>query len=339
MAGENRRARAVAFACTVVVTVCAIGAPTAAAYPNPGRVAGYTVVHDPAMLIKPATGDAPRYTVFGTHNTAAFSNDRIAFSSAGKFFPVIPAWWKTVRADEDVWAPDISFHNGKYWLYYSISSGSNHTSKIGLATSATGLPGTFTDEGPIFSSNSSTDYNAIDPNLLVDAQGRWWMTFGSFWGGIFMFELNPATGKPAASPPTLHHLAERPRTNPGPTVAGPGIEGAFVYRKGAYYYLFASFDRCCRGVTSNYNIRVGRSTSPTGPYADAGGVSMLDGGGTKILETHGYVIGPGGQSVYGDDYFGYHDLLVYHYYHRDLNGLPFLGINFLDFSSGFPRVY
>jgi arabinan endo-1,5-alpha-L-arabinosidase len=339
VARKNRRVRVGALACGVVVCMLAEVAPPASAYPNPGRVAGYTVTHDPAMLIKPKAGDAPRYTVFSTHNQTAFSNDRVAFAAGGNFFPVKPAWWATLRPDANVWAPDVAFHKGKYWMYYAISAQRDHTSKIGLATSATGLPGTWTDHGPIFSSDANDDYNAIDPNLLVDPQGRWWLTFGSFWGGIFMFSLDPSTGRPTSPEPPLHHLAARPRTNPGPTVAGPGIEGAFVYRKGAYYYLFASFDRCCRGVTSTYNIRVGRSTSPTGPYLDAAGVDMRNGGGTKILETHGYVIGPGGQSVYGDDWFGYHDLLVYHYYHRDLNGLPFLGINFLDFSSGFPRVY
>jgi arabinan endo-1,5-alpha-L-arabinosidase len=340
------RAAAVAFAAVVALGLASlVASPPAIAYPNPGLVTGYTVVHDPSMIIKQVAGAPcecgdPRYIVYGTGNSTLTSNDRVAFANSGPFFPLHPAWWTAYRSDGNVWAPDVSFHNGQYWLYYAISADvGSRRSAIGLATSPSGLPGTWTDQGPIFSSSTTDDYNAIDPNLLVDAQGKWWLTFGSYWGGIFMMSLDPQTGRPVSSTPALFHLAERPRSKPGPGDAGPGIEGAFVFRQGGYYYLFASFDKCCDGVNSTYNIRVGRSTSPTGPYTDAANVDMLAGGGKLILGSHDYAIGPGGQSVYHDDYFGSHDLLVYHYYDARAAGLPMLGINFLDFSSGFPVVY
>jgi arabinan endo-1,5-alpha-L-arabinosidase len=320
------------------VVLAAVCAATATAYPNPGTVTGYTLIHDPSMVVRnldnPAcncTGD-PRYIVYGTGNVTLTSNDRISFSYAGLYMPVKPAWWADYP---NLWAPDVSFHNGKYWMYYAAATGTgNHVSAIGLATSPSGLPGTWTDHGaPLFKSTASDDFNAIDPNLLVDSSGKWWLTYGSYWSGIWMVSLDPQTGLPNGSPV---HLAERPRTAGSP---GPGIEGAVVFQKGGYYYLFASFDRCCQGVNSTYNIRVGRATSPTGPYSDLAGTAMLQGGGTTILAGHGYVVGPGGESVVHDDYFGSHDLLVYHYYDSRINGTNELGINFLDFSSGFPVVY
>src|SRR4051812_43956137 len=116
----------------------------AVAYPNPGRVAGDTVIHDPAMLINPSM--PPRYQVFGTHNALLSSQDRITFTNSGKWLPTNPAWWSQLGYGTDPWAPDVSFHNGKYWLYYAITAGSgSRHSAIGLATSPSGLPGTWSD--------------------------------------------------------------------------------------------------------------------------------------------------------------------------------------------------
>jgi arabinan endo-1,5-alpha-L-arabinosidase len=324
--------------CTIALALMAIAlataAPAALAYPAPGTVTGYTITHDPSMLVRDS---APRYVVYSTHNQSSISQDRISFSNGGPIFPVKPAWWTLDNLSGDLWAPDASFHNGKYWLYYAVSqgSGAGHSS-IGVATSTSGLPGTWTDSGaPIITSRSGDGFNAIDPNLLVDAQGRWWLTFGSFWGGIYITELNPATGKPTTNPLVKTNIAQRF----APPASDP-IEGATIYQRGGYYYLFASFDYCCRGAGSNYSIHFGRSTSPTGPYVDAAGASMLQGGGTLLLKSHDFVTGPGGQSVVRDSAGPGHDLLVYHYYDSRLNYEPFLGINFLGWdAAGWPYVY
>jgi arabinan endo-1,5-alpha-L-arabinosidase len=149
-----------------------------------------------------------------------------------------------------------------YWLYYAVSSfGSNH-SAIGLATSKTAAAGSWTDHGLVYSSQQGGDYNAIDPGLTVDAAGHWWLSFGSFWTGIKMIQIDPATGKQLASNTTRYSIARRTNSS--------AIEGAYVHPHGGYYYLFTSFDYCCRGSNSTYRIMVARATSPTPGAPTAG---------------------------------------------------------------------
>jgi arabinan endo-1,5-alpha-L-arabinosidase len=306
----------------------AIPAPGAAAagYPNPGLVNGDTSVHDPSM-VRAADGT---YYLFSTHQGIEIrtSADRIHFTRDGSVLPGGATWAAAYGDDTDLWAPDVSYHDGIYWLYYAVSSfGSNH-SAIGLATSATAKPGSWADRGLVYSSQATDNFNAIDPALIVDTSGRWWLSFGSFWSGIKMIQINPATGKQLASNTTLYNIARRPSPD--------AEEASYIYPHGGYYYLFVSFDYCCQGVNSTYRIMVGRSASPAGPYVDAGGTAMMSGGGTQILARHGNVIGPGGQSVMRD-VDG--DLLVYHYYAASLNGTPELGINLLGWTSaGWPYV-
>ncbi|GAA3816316.1 arabinan endo-1,5-alpha-L-arabinosidase [Sphaerisporangium flaviroseum] len=301
---------------------------TAAGHPRPGPlpVAGDVVVHDPTM-IRTASG----YVVYSTHGRleARTSPDMVHFTRAGDAFATPPAWWSDYSPDNDPWAPDISFHRGRYLLYYAVSTfGSNH-SAIGLATSATGLPGSWSDRGIVYATDREDDHNAIDPNLSVDRAGRWWLSFGSYWTGIRMIRIDPADGMRLASDSTVHHLATRPD-------APYAVEAPAVIKRGRYYYLFASYDRCCAGTESTYNIRVGRATSPTGPYVDRDGVPMLDGGGTLVLRTEGSRIGPGGQSVIRDRN---RDLLVYHYYDGEDGGTPKLALRYLTWDPrGWPSV-
>ncbi|MDT0341834.1 arabinan endo-1,5-alpha-L-arabinosidase [Streptomyces sp. DSM 44938] len=294
-----------------------------AAYPNPGLVTGDIGIHDPSM-IRTDSG----YALYGSNNLldARTSPDRTAFSNAGSAFTGPQSWWSRYSPEQSPWAPDISYHNGTYWMYYAVSSFGSNTSAIGLATSDTGLPGSFTDQGIVHSTSSDSDYNAIDPSLLVDDDGTWWLAFGSWWSGIKMIQLDPATGKQHPDHTEVHSLAS----------AEGGIEGPALIKHGDHYYLFNSYGTCCAGTDSTYHIKVGRSTSPTGPYADADGRSLLAGGGTFVLESHGRFIGPGGQSVLSDTDG---DLLVYHYYDGEDNGAPKLGVNLLDWSSGWPVAY
>ncbi|GAA2806289.1 arabinan endo-1,5-alpha-L-arabinosidase [Saccharopolyspora taberi] len=310
---------------TLTVTGTAVPA-SAADYPGPGVVTGDLASHDPSMVRTDAG-----YLLFATHDRVETrtSPDRIRFDRTGSAFETAPSWVYDYNPDGDVWAPDTSFHNGQYWMYYSASTtGSNH-SAIGVATSPTGLPGTWQDHGVVHSTTTGDDHNAIDPNLLVDSRGRWWLSFGSFWTGVRMFQLDPATGKRHPTDQTLHRLASRPEEP-------HAVEAPAIIEHGGQYYLFVSFDLCCRGVDSTYRIMVGRSADPTGPYLDRDGKPMADGGGTEILAGHDTIIGPGGQSVMPDSDG---DLLVYHYYDATAGGDHRLGINLLGWDDqGWPYV-
>jgi len=118
-------------------------------------------------------------------------------------------------------------------------------------------------------------------------------------------------------------------------VSTTAIEASFIFHHGSYYYLWVSFDLCCRGASSTYRIMVGRSTSVTGPYLDRNGTRMTSGGGTQVLAGHGSIHGPGGQSVIADTDA---NVLFYHYYAN--SGASFLGINLIGYdSAGWPFVY
>jgi arabinan endo-1,5-alpha-L-arabinosidase len=332
----RRRGTAARLAALLAVCATAVGLAlgpaaatdaAAATYPNPETISGSTYAHDPSMIRTPNG----RYYLFYTGGgiEISTSTNRTNWSSDGQVLSGGATWATAYGGWDDLWAPDVSYHNGVYWLYYAVSSFGSNVSAIGLATSTTAAPGSWTDHGLVYATQSSSNFNAIDPALMVDSSGRWWLSLGSFWSGIKMIQIDPATGKQLSSNTTLYSIAERPSPD--------ALEASYVYPHGGYYYLFVSFDYCCQGTSSTYNIRVGRSTNPTGPYTDESGVAMTAGGGTLILATHGYVIGPGGQTVMHDSDG---DVLVYHYYDGNLNGTAQLGLNHLSWSSttGWPTV-
>lgn len=144
-----------------------------------------------------------------------------------------------------------------------------------------------------------------------------------------MIQIDQSTGKQLAGNTTRYPLASRP-------TGTKAVEAPTIVERGGYYYLFASYDVCCNGTASTYKVKVGRATSITGPYVDKSGVGLLANGGTPVLESHGSVIGPGGQSVLAD---ADGDLIVYHYYDGNDNGTPKLGINLLNWSRGWPVAY
>ena len=129
----------------------------------------------------------------------------------------------------------------------------------------------WTDRGLVIESQTTDDYNAIDPSLSVDAQGRDWLAYGSSWSGTEMTQIFLPSGKPATSHPTPIDLVDR-------HVPPNAVEGAYVLPHGGWYNVFASFDFCCQGVNSSYRVVVGRSRTITGPYVDRTGTSLLNGG-------------------------------------------------------------
>ncbi len=157
-----------------------------------------------------------------------------------------------------------------------------------------------------------------------------WMTYGSFSNGIHIMELNPATGKPFSLSPSTTHIAR----NTGSPINE--IEASYLYKHDGFYYLFVNWGGCCAGVDSTYEIRVGRGTSPTGPFITRGrsGTTMLNGGGEFFLGTEGDFIGPGHIGIYSEndvDYFGYH------FYDGADNGIPKYNIEELAWTmDGWP---
>ncbi|KAI0030562.1 arabinanase [Vararia minispora EC-137] len=299
-------------------------AAVASAYPNPGLVTGdITGVHDPTLC----RDNSGKYWLFstGTGIQIRTSTDRTAWTYIGEVFPNgAPSSTNTYTGTNngDLWAPDCTYSNGQFYLYYAASTFGSQNSAIFFAKSTTGAPGSWVDEGLVTSSSSAVNYNAIDPNLLIDGK-NWILTLGSFWTGIKEMTLGSSTGKPSSS--SVTSLAQRTANN-------GAIEASILWKQGSFYYLFTSWDNCCNGLSSTYNIRVGRSASPSGPFVDQAGVRLLNGGGSLILETHGSIVGPGGQDLM-TDVDGV--VLVYHYYTATTS---ILGINLLDFSSGWPVV-
>jgi arabinan endo-1,5-alpha-L-arabinosidase len=320
-----KRFRAAALLAAALVALLPSTAGAGPAHPDPQPVTGQQIIHDPTV-IRLKSGGYVAYSTGGVIG-ARTSRDRVHWTDAGNAFAEPPTWWYEYNATGDPWAPDISYRASRYWLYYAVSSwGSNH-SAIGVATSPSGLPGTWTDHGKVFTSERTDPWNAIDP-ALVQAGGRLWMSFGSYWTGIRLVELDPRTGKAVEGAP-VHHLATRPD-------APYAVEGPYIVKHGRHYYLFASYDACCSGVNSTYKIRVGRATDITGPYVDSTGKPLLEGGGDLLLAGHGRYVGTGGQSVFKDRG---RDVLAYHYYDAQDDGTPKLGLNHLIWTkNGWPAV-
>jgi len=251
-----------------------------------------------------------------------------------------PAWtWKEVPGfDGNIWAPDISYFNGKYHLYYSISTFGSNCSCIGLATNTALDPCEpeyqwIDSGGPVIRSASSDNYNAIDPALFIDSQGpepTYWLAFGSFWTGIKLTQIDPNTGCPLTSPPELYSIARR-KNSPH------AIEAPFIVFRNGYYYLFASFDFCCRGTDSTYNVRFSRAECVTGPYIDKEGISMMQGGGTQLTWPDERWKGPGHQAVFQDN--DGTDWLIHHAYDAENNGAAYLRIHRLYWTpDGWPSL-
>jgi arabinan endo-1,5-alpha-L-arabinosidase len=265
------------------------------------------------------------------------STDLQAFTYRGAVYPQIPAYaTAAVPGTSGIWAPDIVKRGGEFRLYYSVSTFGSNRSLIGLTTNsvlnANAPSAGWTDKGAVIQSTPADNFNAIDPAVFTDADGREWMAFGSFFSGIRMVRLDPATGLRLASDSTVYSLAARAAPN--------AVEGPYVIRRGEFYYLFASFDQCCQGVASTYNTVVGRATSPTGPYVDREGRAMLQGGGTQVLTsgqgTDSRFVGRGHVSVVQN---GGADFLVYHAYDRQRNGAPTLQVTRLTWdATGWPSA-
>jgi arabinan endo-1,5-alpha-L-arabinosidase len=240
--------------------------------------------HDPSLIA--ADG---KFYLFqtGSRLPTKTSTDLLSWQAGSAVFSSNPSWIAgKVPGATDLWAPDISYFGGNYHLYYAASTFGSNTSCIGHATRASLATGSWTDHGSVVCSGSGDDWNAIDPNVIVDDAGTPWLAFGSFWGGIQLLELD-ATGAPTGS--AQRSIAARPHN-------GGALEGAYIVHVCGYYYLFVSWDHCCDSPW-NYNIRVGRAESVTGPYSDRDGTALTDGGGTLVVAGDATWTAPGHNAV------------------------------------------
>jgi GH43 family beta-xylosidase len=313
---------------------CTQSAPTPAnsgeLYDVTWDLSGDLDAHDPVIIKQ---GDSWYIFTTGVGIRIKRSENGTHWENVGKVFRSQPDWHRQMipRNDGNLWAPDIFYHQEKYYLYYSVSSFGSNTSVIGLATNATLDPQDpsyeWVDEGAVIESTRTDDYNAIDPNVIQDRDGNLWLSFGSFWSGIKLVSLDPETMKPAADP-MLHPIASRPSRT--------AIEAPFIIERSGYYYLFVSFDYCCRGVSSTYRIMVGRSQAITGPYLDKDGNDLMEGGGTLIDKGDDRWKGPGHNAVYQQ---GVSAILVNHAYDKLNNGKATLQIRPLYWDvDGWPTL-
>jgi arabinan endo-1,5-alpha-L-arabinosidase len=245
--------------------------------PSVLNMSGSLNTHDPTVIEQDGT--------FYLHNTGnglpgKTSTDLASWSNAG-----------AALSGKSPWAPDLSFFNDQYHLYYAVSSFGSNNSCIGHATRDSMTSGSWTDHGDVHCTTSSDDYNAIDPNIIVDIDDSVWMFFGSHWDGIKAIQLDPTGMETTGELYDIASRADHPRA----------IEAPVVVRRCGYYYLFVSFDQCCNGWTRPvegdnggpdvpsvpYNIRVGRATSLLGPYSDKAGTPMMEDGGTLLVEGSG----------------------------------------------------
>jgi arabinan endo-1,5-alpha-L-arabinosidase len=231
------------------------------------------------------------------------------------------SWWRTYvpnQAGIDVWAPDVKVYNGRTYMYYSVSTFGSRVSLIGLLSASSIAAGDWRDDGLVIRTTESNNYNAIDPDLTVDANGAAWLSFGSWNSGIKLTRLG-SNMKPTG---TLYSIASR----------SGGIEAPTIVLRNGYYYLFVSTGTCCQGVNSTYQIRYGRSTSITGPYVDKSGANMMNGGGSLLDGGNDRWKGPGGQDIAGTS------VIVRHAYDAQDNGNAKLLISNLNWDSdGWPR--
>ncbi|WP_371866491.1 glycoside hydrolase family 43 protein [Duganella alba] len=255
-------------------------APTTTPTPTPTTITfGDASVHDPSVIKVDGT-----FYVFGSHLAAARSTDLMNWTKIADnvtatnplFNNVVTALADTFAWAQvtDLWAPDVvKLADGKFYHYYCACKGDSPRSALGIAVAdkvegpyvnrqillKSGMWGLPSEDG-VTIYDALTMPNVVDPNTFFDQSGKLWMIYGSYSGGIFILEMDTATG------------LQKPGQGYGKHLMGGNharIEGAYVMYspQSKYYYLFTSFG----GLDANgaYNMRVSRSLNPDGPYLDA----------------------------------------------------------------------
>ncbi|PTQ98079.1 arabinan endo-1,5-alpha-L-arabinosidase [Mucilaginibacter yixingensis] len=343
----NRRFLLWLCACTAFVCSAFGQRPNA---PVTGQVYSNIGAHDPVMIRQDSL-----FYLFCTGNGIAMwsSKDLVHWKAEPKVVPAAPTWLTEALPNfkgNSYWAPDISYYNGQYYLFYAASAFGKNTSCIGLLTSPTlhtdATDYKWTDHGKIIQSfPNKTNWNAIDPNLVVDKDGTPYLAFGSFWDGLKLIKLEKDRMSVAEDPSGIPTIASRknrssaanpPAVDDNPKDAGGNaIEGPFIYRKGKYFYLFASIDYCCKGPKSTYKMIIGRSKNIKGPYLDSKNIPMNRGGGDILLAGNENWYGVGHNGICN---FDGKDYIVFHGYDAADNGRSKLIVEPIDWVNGWPKI-
>jgi arabinan endo-1,5-alpha-L-arabinosidase len=286
-------------------------------------------VHDPSSIVR----DGDQWWLFstGVGIPSFHSKDLLDWVKGPPIFSNAPAWIAEAVPENRrmyYWAPDVIRLNDRFLVYYSVSSFGKNRSVIALASNRTLDPNSpdylWQDEGPVISSQRTNNFNAIDPAVTKDSKGRFWMSFGSFWSGIKLVELDALTGKRATNA-ALYSIASHET-----------IEAPYIFFHDNFYYLFVNWGFCCRGTNSTYEIRMGRSREITGPYFDETGKDLARNGGTVFAESESPFIGPGHTSILQD---GSKFWVSMHFYDGTDRGASKLAIRPLKWDeSGWPKL-
>jgi len=341
----NRLGTLIAIGAALGLASCATPAgegSAVATYQNPVLDSDFP---DPAVLRAP-DGYYYAYATQGQHDgrqhniQAARSRDLVNWERLADVLPVKPAW---ASRTQDFWAPHVSAHDGRYYLYYSAKPDAalTDTSRgLCLAVATASRPeGPFTDIGRPLQCGES--FVNIDPFAYDDPQtGRRLLYWGSGFGPIKVQELGPdrISFAPGSRPIDLVPVV---RTQ-DPSDYQRLVEGAWIVRRGGYYYLFYSGDNCC-GPNAHYAVMVARSRSATGPFQtleDATGAPS-----SVILERRGIWMAPGHNSVI-EDGRGQHWMLYHAVDSRrprsrptdDINTRRVMLIDRIVWRDGWPRV-
>lgn len=315
---------------SLLLTACAAGTPN----PIPGS--STVACRDPATIYRP---ESKKYFTFCTGEGVKFYTAPAITGPWTKAGRVMPKKCANVKLQGHcgVWAADVAKVNNYYVLYYSVSTVGSANAVIGVATSKTLEPGSWKDYGEVIRSDGSKGFIAIDPNV-IRVNGTLKLQFGSHMDGLFQIDMWDF---------------KKPKSKlPGRKLAGyngrPHMEGGFMYKPPAspyYFYFFSDgitlFDNGRPAPGDEYMVRVGRSKSPHGPFLDKSGNNIAKKAskltGTIVLRSHDNVYAPGGQSLFRDT-VSKRDVIAYHYVSKKLGGGAKLGLNYVDFSSGWPKI-
>lgn len=286
----------------MLLAVTAFGAAAGA------QTSGANETHDPSRMIE----SEGRFYVYSTGGGTKSSADGLFWTEGPPLFPNgFPKWLTTLfPTNQGVWAPDVIYLDGQYWLYYSVA-GSPATSAcaIGLLTSPTLNPSSpnykWTDRGLVVQNPANTaaiQYATIDPAPMLDLNGNLWVGWGSGYGKnqsvsqLWTTRMDEMTGLPGTVDP-----AYQPPDTPGHPLETGRKEGSYMHYHNGYFYLFYNEGGCCAGTASTYTIWVARSRNVTGPFA---GDKVFYGG-------SGDIHGPGHIGIYSECGV---ERFTYHYY-------------------------